>query len=82
MATSSARDGCQASSRRTIAVGVCRHQKSLTRKSLRYSPPPIRQMAHLRPGLLGYTGGGVEDGETFEQAAIREQEEETGTRLE
>ncbi len=38
-------------------------------------------MDRVRPGSLPYSvvpGGGVEDGETFEQAAVREAKEELG----
>ena len=36
----------------------------------------------IDPEKWGFPGGGVEDGETFEAAAYRELEEETGVRLE
>lgn len=35
----------------------------------------------IDPDRWGYPGGSVEEGETFEQAAYRELEEETGVRL-
>jgi 8-oxo-dGTP diphosphatase len=35
----------------------------------------------IDPECWGFPGGGVEDGESYEQAAYRELEEETGVRL-